>query len=92
LYKPAYEGLGRVMCYMDIVYSTDRKSANVTAKCRKHDSIVKMEYNWNNEGLQSSDTYAATGSLTDALSLVVKATDGDGKEFSITMEAVHLLW
>ena len=50
LYKPGYEGLGRVMCYTDIVYSADRKSANVTAKCRKHDSIVKMEYNWNNEG------------------------------------------
>lgn len=24
MYKPSYEGMGRVMCYTDIVYSSDR--------------------------------------------------------------------
>lgn len=87
LYKPEYEGLGRIMCFNDIVYSADRKSANVSAKCRQHDSIVKLEYNFNNEGFQSNATYAVNSSFSDALSLVVKATDGDGKEFTITQEA-----
>jgi hypothetical protein len=47
LYKDEYEGLGRVMCYNQIVYSKDKSSATVSAKCRQHDSITKLEYNWN---------------------------------------------
>jgi hypothetical protein len=92
LYKPEYEGLGRVMCFNDIIYSADRSSANVTAKCRKHDSITKMEYNFNNEGFQSNATYAVNTSFSDALSLVVKATDGDGKEYTITQEVQNFVW
>jgi hypothetical protein len=46
MYKPEYEGLGRVMCYNQAVYSPNRDSATLHAKCRKHDSIVKMEYQW----------------------------------------------
>lgn len=80
------------MCYNDIIYSSDRSSANVSAKCRKHDSITKMEYNFNNEGFQSNATYAVNNSFSDALSLVVKATDGDGKEFTITQESQNFVW
>lgn len=80
------------MCYNDIVYSADRSSANVEAKCRKHDSITKMEYNFNNEGFQSNSTYAVGGDFSDALSLVVKATDGDGNDYTITQEAQNFVW
>jgi len=46
MYKPEYEGLGRVMCYNQAIYSPNRESATLKAVCRQHDSIVKMEYKW----------------------------------------------
>ena len=84
MYKPSYEGMGRLMCFNDIVYSSDRQSATVQAKCRKHESVVTMLYNFNGEGFQSSDTYKVDSSFSNALTLVVKAVDGNGKEFTIT--------
>ena len=50
MYKAGYEDLGRLMCYNNVVYAKDKKSAKVTATCRMHESIVKMEYNFNNSG------------------------------------------
>ena len=41
-WKPEYEGLGRVMCYNNIQYSGDRKSATVEAKCRTHSSVHNL--------------------------------------------------
>jgi hypothetical protein len=35
MYKPSYEGLGKVMCFNKVVYSGDRSSAEVTATCRQ---------------------------------------------------------
>ena len=50
-YKKGYEGLGRVMCYPEITYtSSARTSANVEVKCRQHSSITKVEYNFSNKG------------------------------------------
>ena len=46
MYKPEYEGLGRVMCYNQAIYSPNRESATLKAVCRQHDSIVKMKYKW----------------------------------------------
>lgn len=92
LYKDEYEGLGRVMCYNQIVYAADRKSATVTAQCRKHDSITKLEYNWNGAGFVEDETFSVASDVTDALTLIVKATDGDGKEFTITMEPTNFVW
>jgi hypothetical protein len=80
------------MCYNKVVYGSDKKSATVEAKCRKHDSITKIEYNWNNEGFQSEATYNATTSLTDELTLIVKVTDGNSKEFTITAEPTNFVW
>lgn len=54
------------------------------AKCRKQDSIQSMLYNFNGEGFQSNDSYKVGSDFSDALSLVVKAVDGNGKEFTIT--------
>ena len=42
MYKDEYEGLGRVMCFNKVVYSADKKSATINAKCRKHDSIAEL--------------------------------------------------
>jgi len=63
MYRPEYEGLGRVMCFNNVVYSSDKSSATVTATCRKQESITKMEYNWNGAGFTENDTFAAGSDL-----------------------------
>jgi len=84
-YKPEYEGLGRVMCYNHIQYAADRNTATVEARCRQHSSVTGLTYNWNGEGFNSSSTYKASSALgANALSLVVKATDSNGAEYTIT--------
>lgn len=93
LHKPEYEGLGRVMCYNNIQYSSDRNSATVEARCRSHSSVQALQYNWNNEGFVGSSTYQADSRLgAQPLSLVVKAVDNDGTEYTITMESVNFMW
>jgi alpha-amylase len=92
MYKPEYEDLGRLMCYQKVVYAGDRKSANVKAICRQHDSITKMEYNYNGKGFTDSDTFTADTGLTDALTLSVRGTDDDGKQWNITVEQHNFLW
>lgn len=84
--------MGRVVCYNSIVYTSDRSSAQVQAKCRQHSSIVNMEYNWAGRGYTSNDTFFADGSLDGALSLTVKATDQEGTEFTVTPEALNFIW
>jgi len=81
------------MCYNNYTYSSDRQSAAVEAVCRKHNSVTEVQYNWNSEGFQSESTYQAGSGLgDDALALTVKAIDGDGKEFTVTMEAINFIW
>jgi hypothetical protein len=91
-YRESYQGFGRVTCYYNIVYAQDRNSATVEARCRQHDSVAELQYNWNGEGFQSSNTYHAGSSLKKALSLVVKAIDSDGQEYTITLESPNFLW
>ena len=92
MYKPGYEDLARIMCYNNVEYAGDRQSAKVTATCRKHDSIQKMEYNFNNEGFVEKDNYDATTALTDTLTVAVRGTDNDGKEWNITVEPSNFIW
>jgi hypothetical protein len=92
-YKEEYEGLGRIMCYNNYTYASDRQSATVEARCRTHKSVTEVQYNWNGEGFQSESTYQASSALgDDALTLTAKAIDGDGKEFTVTMEAINFAW
>lgn len=84
--------MGRVVCYNNIVYARDRKSAKVEARCRKHESVTKIEYDWNNKGYTSNSTYSASSSLKNALTLTVKVTDKDGKTYTVTPEAPNFLW
>ena len=81
MYKPEYEGLGRVMCYNQAVYTPNRQSATLHAKCRKHDSIVKMQYKWGEAEFSEESSHKAESSLSEALTLIVKATDGEGKDW-----------
>jgi len=68
-------------------------SAQVEARCRQHDSVVDVQYNWNNEGFTSSSTFdASTEQGESALSLQVKAIDGDSQEYTITLESLNFLW
>lgn len=91
-HKDGMQGYGRVVCYNHIQYNSARTSAEVTATCRKHDSITKMEYNWNGAGFTSSATFNATSSLTEALSLTVKATDAAGVAYTIDLESPNFIW
>jgi len=84
--------MGRIVCYNNITYSSDRTSATVEARCRQHSSVVDVKYNWNNEGFQSNKTYQVGSSFASALTLVVKAVDASGSEFTISPEAPHFLW
>ena len=38
-HQDGFEGLGRVMCYNNIAYGSDRQSAEVEAVCRQHSSV-----------------------------------------------------
>lgn len=80
------------MCYNNVVYSVNRSSATVTATCRQHDSINKMEYNWNNQGFTDSSTFNVDKNFSDTLTLEVKATDTDGKAWTITVEPSNFVW
>lgn len=84
--------MGRIVCYNNITYTSDRKSATVEARCRKHSSITNVQYNWNNEGYTTNKTYNAGNSFAKALTLVVKAVDASGTEFTITPEAPNFIW
>ena len=91
-WKPEYEGLGRVMCFNKVTYSDDKQSATVEAKCRQHDSVKELQYNFNGEGFQSDATYKADSSFLEDLTLVVKAVGSNGKEHSITVEPTNFVW
>ena len=81
-YKPEYESLGRVMCYSAIKYAGDRSSATVELRCRTHASIQKVQYNFNNQGWQDSNTFQVDKSFSGAnLPILVKGIDGNGKEW-----------
>lgn len=81
------------MCYNHIQYTSNRSSATVEAICRQHSSVKSLSYNWNNQGFVSSNTFAAGSSLgTNALTLVVKATDNDGHDYTITLEPINFIW
>ena len=51
-----------------------------------------IQYNWNGEGFQASDSYAADAALGDsALSLSVKVNDGT-TDYTIDLEPVNFIW
>ena len=62
-YKEGYEGLGRVMCYNNIVYNSGRTQATVEVRCRQHSSVNKVQYNFNNQGFGDSNKFTASNTL-----------------------------
>ena len=80
------------MCYNNIIYGSDRLSAEVEARCRQQSSVAKVEYNWAGKGFSSDNKFKVDSSFGDALTLEVKATDTSGTEFKITLEALNFLW
>jgi hypothetical protein len=51
-----------------------------------------MEYNWNNQGFTDSSTFNVDKNFSDTLTLEVKATDTDGKAWTITVEPSNFVW
>ena len=80
------------MCYNNITYDSSRTSATVEAVCRQHSSVYKLEYNWNAEGFLCENTYDVDSSFAGKLSLIVRATDSDGTEYTITMEPLNFIF
>lgn len=61
-------------------------------KCRTHDSIKDVAFNFNDEGYVPTSSYSVTSDFDEDLSISVKATDSDGNEFTITMESLNFFW
>ena len=57
MYRPEYEGLGRIMCFNKVTYAGDRQSAKVEATCRQHKSITEVQYNWNGQGFSGESSF-----------------------------------
>ena len=91
-YREGYQGLGRVTCYNNIIYNSSRTSADVEARCRTHSSITSLEYNWNGEGFTDSNLRHLDSSFIDALSLTVRANDGNGNHYTIDLESPNFMW
>ena len=91
-YEEQYQGLGRIMCYNQILYDNAvQMSATVHAHCRTHESITSVQYNWNGEGFKKYDWYQADSTMKDAVTLEVKASDGTN-DYIISLEPVNFLW
>ena len=80
------------MCFNNVVYAADRKTAVVTATCRKHSTIANLEYQWNGGAFTADKTFKADSSLSSTLTLTVRATDANGKQYSITVEPSNFVW
>jgi alpha-amylase len=90
LYKDTYESLGKIMCYSDIKYRNSLSSAEISVKCMQHSSVGGLNYNFNNEGVQGSNTYRVDKAFTTPLSIVV-SDSGDASSF-ITLDPADFLW
>lgn len=87
-YQDSYESLGRIACYPDVVYASDRKSASIEVKCRTQESVTKVVYSYNGSEFSSDNTFKADTSFSDSLTIVVS----DGGEHKVTLEQVDFLW
>ena len=92
MYKPEYQGYGRVMCYNHVKYEQDRRSATVEVKCRKHSSVEQLEYNFNDKGFKEDHTFHADSSFDGHLTVEVRAKDSDRKEYKITLDPTNFIW
>lgn len=87
-YKDSFESLGRIACYSDLVYSSDKKSANVEVKCRTQESVKSVVYSYNGGDFVSNNVFKADSSFTTPLTIIVS----DGGDHKITLETVDFVW
>lgn len=80
------------MCFNKITYSDDLKSATVEAKCRQASQVSSLQYNFNDEGFQSDNTYKTDSGNSDTLTLTVKAITEDNEDYTITMDPLNFVW
>ena len=87
-YEKSFESLGRIACYPDVVYSSDRKSADIDVKCRTQESVKDLVFSFDGSKFSSDSTFKADSSFTTPL--IIKVSDGDKNE--ITLEDVDFVW
>lgn len=88
MFEEAYESLGRIACYPDVVYSQDRTSADVVVKCRTHESVKNTYFSFDGQAPVEDNSFKADGSFSKPLTIVVS----DESDHSITLEEVDFLW
>ncbi|CAI2361994.1 unnamed protein product [Moneuplotes crassus] len=87
-YQDSFESLGRIACYPDVVYDSNRKSAKVEVKCRKQETVGDLVYSFDGQSYQSDEVFTADTSFTTPL--VIKVSDGG--DHDITLEDVDFMW
>ena len=88
LFKDTYESLGRIACYSDVVYSSDRTSATVDVKCRNQETITSLVYSFDGGKFSDVNTFKTDSSYNKILKIQVS----DGNDNKITLEEVDFLW
>jgi len=87
-YLDSFESWGRIACYPDVVYSSDKSSAEVEVKCRTHESVSNVVYSYDGSDFSDKNTFSADGSFSTPL--VIKVSDNGDNE--ITLEDVDFVW
>jgi alpha-amylase len=87
-YLDSFESLGRIACYPDVVYSSDRSSASIDVKCRKQETVGDLVFSYDGGDFTSDNTFQADSSITKPI--VIKVSDGG--EYEITLDDVDFMW
>lgn len=87
-YLDTFESLGRIACFSDVVYSSDKTSASVEVKCRKQETVGDLVYSYDGAKPVSDNTFKADSSITKPITIKVS----DGKDYEITLEEVDFVW
>jgi len=61
------------MCYNNINYGSDLKSATLEVRCRKDNSVSSLEYKFNDGEYQSNNQIKVDSSMMDDMKVSIRA-------------------
>ena len=91
LYKDSYESLGRIACFSNVKYSSNKQSANVEVRCRTDASISieSLVYSYDGRDPVTDNHFSAdVNSFKKPLTIVVS----NNNDHKITLEEVDFIW
>ena len=86
-YKESYESLGKIACYSNVIYASGKQSAIVDVRCRKHDSVDKLVFDFG-QGFGEENVLEVDTRMTEVVKIVVS----DGGKRVIHLEDVDFVW